>query len=309
MSSNTADTELLLFPTVDSELLQSTLSAPPFVIVEGIFNIRDFGAGYATSLGDARVKPLFLFRSGEPSGITPKGIEQFKSYGIKKVFDLRADVEIRKYNTVMPQIEGVEIVRSLISEEALDPVEIADQLKEFSEDEAVIMQLLGVSDEDIVHDYVLTRIGLQPAFPLLALRFQKEDVFRKNWKGVISLGTANSHNHLQHAILTALHRSHTPSIPPNRIQSSFMSSNASEAVWKGDFTGDLKERIIRFSDILTYAEGFAHSASSQLKLKEVAIFKRDQDGKTQCKVTYETTVDESAYCLSLGVCLAKFFRY
>ena len=76
-----------------------------------------------------------------------------------------------------------------------------------------------------------------------------------------------------------------------------MASNANEAIWKGDFTEDLKERIIGFSDVLTYAEGFAHSVGSKLKLKEVEVYKRHQDGKTHCRVVYETTVDEGAYCL------------
>ena len=65
------------------------------------------------------------------------------------------------------------------------------------------MQLLGVGDENIVHDYALTTVGLQPAFPLLALRFQKEDAFRNNWKGVISLGTAKCVNFLFSVCLIA----------------------------------------------------------------------------------------------------------
>ena len=122
-----AESQFPLFPAVDADIVQSTLSSPPFVTIEGVFNIRDFGAGYPTSQGNARVKPLFLFRSGEPSRITSKGIEQLKTYGIKKVFDLRADVEIKKYDTATPEIEGVESVRSSILEEALDPVGIAEQ--------------------------------------------------------------------------------------------------------------------------------------------------------------------------------------
>ena len=55
---------------------------------------------------------------------------------------------------------------------------------------ATYLQLLGVADEDIAADYALTTIGLQPAFPLLAARFQKDNVFRDNWKGTLSLGSA-----------------------------------------------------------------------------------------------------------------------
>ncbi|RPD71396.1 hypothetical protein L226DRAFT_468697 [Lentinus tigrinus ALCF2SS1-7] len=230
---------------MDVELVSSTLSSPPFVQVEGIFNIRDFGAGYptsgtaATATASGRVKPLHLFRSGEPTRITPLGIEQLRALGVKKIFDLRADIEIAKYKTATPEIEGVEVVRASILEETLDPVGLAAKLQEFAEDEAdafiklytgilkecgsalekvlvhlrdnpdapclvhctagkdrsglfsaVILKLLGVADEDIAADYALTTIGLQPAFPLLAARFQKDNVFRNNWKGTLSLGSA-----------------------------------------------------------------------------------------------------------------------
>ena len=115
--------DFIPFPTMDAGLAKATLSSPPFVQVEGIFNIRDFGAGYPAATG--RVKSLHLFRSGEPTRISPKGIEQLKSLGIKKIFDLRADIEIAKYKTATPEIEGVEIVRASILEETLDPVGLA----------------------------------------------------------------------------------------------------------------------------------------------------------------------------------------
>ena len=118
------DTSLGSFPKMDPEIVTATLSTSPFVTIEGIFNVRDFGAGYPTSSGTC-VKPLYLFRSGEPSRITPTGIEQLRALGIKKVFDLRADSEIQKYKTATPAIEGVEFVRAPILEEALDPVGMA----------------------------------------------------------------------------------------------------------------------------------------------------------------------------------------
>ncbi|KAI0690921.1 protein-tyrosine phosphatase-like protein [Cerioporus squamosus] len=246
------------FPSLDPALVKSTLSAPPFVQVEGVFNIRDFGANYPSTTAAARVKPLHLFRSGEPTRITPRGVEQLKALGISKIFDLRADVEIAKYGTATPALDGVDVVRASILEETLDPVGLAAKLKEFAEDEAeafiglytgilkeggsalekvllhlrdspdapclvhctgpslspsqtrnstdrypitagkdrsglfaaVILKLLGVADDDIASDYALTTIGLQPAFPLLAARFQKDNVFRANWKGTLSLGSA-----------------------------------------------------------------------------------------------------------------------
>ncbi|KAI0748774.1 protein-tyrosine phosphatase-like protein [Daedaleopsis nitida] len=239
---------------LDPHLVASTLSAPPFVSIDGIPNVRDFGAGYPSSLPSPTasdstpsptrtiIKPRTLFRSGEPSRITPQGVEQLRALGIRKIFDLRADVEVAKYGSVasaLGAVEGVDVVRAPILDEAMDPVGIAKRLKDFSEDEAqaflrmntyilksggpavqkllvhlrdhpdepclvhctagkdrsgmlaaVILLLLGAREEDVVADYALTTVGLQPMLPLLIARFQKEDVYRDNWQGALNIATA-----------------------------------------------------------------------------------------------------------------------
>ncbi|KAI0351571.1 hypothetical protein OH77DRAFT_930996 [Trametes cingulata] len=132
-----ADTTTTPAPRPDPESLASaiasTLSSPPFVQIEGVFNVRDFGANYPVAGSAARVKPLFLFRSGEFSHITERGIAQLRSLGIRKVFDLRVDTEIAKYQTANKAIEGVEIVRAPVLQEGWEPSEIAQRLKEFEE--------------------------------------------------------------------------------------------------------------------------------------------------------------------------------
>ena len=91
--ASAAESNLPPFLVVDPNMVAATLSAPPFVSVDGICNIRDFGASYATSAlnptksGSAHIKPLHLFRSAEPSRITEKGVKQLKALGIRKVFD------------------------------------------------------------------------------------------------------------------------------------------------------------------------------------------------------------------------------
>ncbi|KAI9065049.1 hypothetical protein FKP32DRAFT_1685194 [Trametes sanguinea] len=55
---------------------------------------------------------------------------------------------------------------------------------------AAILAVLGVRDEDVVADYALTEVGLQPAVPLFAMRFQREAVYRDNWTGTLHMGTA-----------------------------------------------------------------------------------------------------------------------
>ena len=99
------------------------LPSPPFVTVEGVINIRSVG-GVATSNGDMVVKSQAIFRSGEISGVTEEGKEQLRALGIKKIFDLRSDVEINNYKTSPPTIAGIELVRAPIT-----PVEANDQEK------------------------------------------------------------------------------------------------------------------------------------------------------------------------------------
>jgi hypothetical protein len=40
------------------------------------------------------------------------GKHKVKELGVTKVFDLRSDTEIRKYNTPQPHIDGVEIIHT-----------------------------------------------------------------------------------------------------------------------------------------------------------------------------------------------------
>ncbi|KAI0748776.1 protein-tyrosine phosphatase-like protein [Daedaleopsis nitida] len=164
--------------------------------------------------------------------IAATGVEQLRALGIRKIFDLRADVEVAKYGSVasaLRAVEGVEVVRAPILDEAMDPVGIAKRLKSrlfagrgagVPADEhkllvhlrdhpdepclvhctagkdrsgmlaAVILLLLGAREEDVVADYALTTVGLQPMLPLLIARFQKEDVYRDNWQGALNIATA-----------------------------------------------------------------------------------------------------------------------
>lgn len=111
-------------PILSSEE-QKVLSSPPFVVVEGVTNIRNVG-GYASSNSDLVVKPSSIFRSGELSYITDRGREQLRTLKITKIFDMRNDYEISTYKTESPMIEGVEFVRVPISmKTAFDPANLA----------------------------------------------------------------------------------------------------------------------------------------------------------------------------------------
>ncbi|TRM68216.1 protein-tyrosine phosphatase-like protein [Schizophyllum amplum] len=101
---------------LDPQEVAETLSKPPFVQVSGVINIRDLGDLPSASFAPQRTKPHYMYRSAELSGISDEGKAQLKALGVTTVFDLRSDTEMDKYNTPVPNIEGIEIVRAPVFE-------------------------------------------------------------------------------------------------------------------------------------------------------------------------------------------------
>ncbi|KAJ7686059.1 protein-tyrosine phosphatase-like protein [Mycena rosella] len=212
---------------------------PPFVAIEGLINARSVG-GFATR-SDSIVKPIVLFRAADPSRITAKGKGQLLAFGVRRVFDFRADDEIVSYKSTAPDIPGVEFLRAPVSESrAFDPVSLAARMQEFAGNEletfvrlyheilemggpafemvlrhmlerpdepclihctagkdrtglftAILLMLLGVNDEEITKEYVLTAVGLEPFLPMLIERFKQQvtgDV--DNWDGAMKMASS-----------------------------------------------------------------------------------------------------------------------
>ncbi|KAF8524578.1 protein-tyrosine phosphatase-like protein [Hysterangium stoloniferum] len=89
---------------VDQEYLKAQLSSPPFVAIDGVHNVRSLGGYESKSTSGHITKMNFAFRSGGLSGITAKGKEQLKELGIKKIFDLRSDIETVKFGRPPPAL-------------------------------------------------------------------------------------------------------------------------------------------------------------------------------------------------------------
>ncbi|KIK67746.1 hypothetical protein GYMLUDRAFT_68767 [Collybiopsis luxurians FD-317 M1] len=87
---------------LDPSYVQDVLSKPPFVVIPGVINVRDLGQYTSVTHPGKCTKPGFVYRSAELAGITDEGREQFHRLGITKVFDLRSDTEIAKYNSPPP---------------------------------------------------------------------------------------------------------------------------------------------------------------------------------------------------------------
>lgn len=86
---------------------------PRFIAVAGVNNFRDFG-GYradpAISGGAVRVRAGILYRAANLALIEDAGMATLRRLGIKTVFDLRSDPEIRRMGVAV--IPGVDVRRN-----------------------------------------------------------------------------------------------------------------------------------------------------------------------------------------------------
>ncbi|CAA7260109.1 unnamed protein product [Cyclocybe aegerita] len=103
---------------LDPAYVREVLSKPPFVIIPGVINVRDLGGLSSTTHPGQITKPGYLFRSAELSGITDEGKAKVRELGVTKVFDFRSDTEIRKYNTPLPVVEGVDVIHTPVFQTA-----------------------------------------------------------------------------------------------------------------------------------------------------------------------------------------------
>ncbi|KAI9671228.1 MAG: hypothetical protein M1829_004635 [Trizodia sp. TS-e1964] len=79
--------------------------SPPFLAIPGVVNFRDVG-GYPVSKTTNQPRSIrrnLIFRSAEPSNITPEGIEQLHSLGITTMYDLRSLHETQRASPLVPQ--------------------------------------------------------------------------------------------------------------------------------------------------------------------------------------------------------------
>ena len=66
----------------------------PFVPIHGILNARDLGGLPSLTYPGHIIKRHHIFRSASLATISPQGIQQLRTLGVKVVFDLRGDAEV-----------------------------------------------------------------------------------------------------------------------------------------------------------------------------------------------------------------------
>jgi len=87
----------------------SILNSFPFYIIDGVPNFREIGGYQAKASSPSTVRKGRVFRSGELTYIKPSGAKALQRLGIRKVFDLRADVEIKDFNAGPVDLKSVGI--------------------------------------------------------------------------------------------------------------------------------------------------------------------------------------------------------
>jgi hypothetical protein len=126
----------------------TSLPSPPFIPIEGLHNFRSIG-GYPTTntinttttntpQPPSLTRSNLLYRSAEPSQITPAGILALKALNITTIFDLRSLPEIEKLKARTPvvEIDGIErIVVPIFKDADYSPEAIALRYQGYTSDD------------------------------------------------------------------------------------------------------------------------------------------------------------------------------
>lgn len=88
---------------LDANIVTDILRSPPFIQVEGLFNLRDISDGT-----QSRLKRNYCFRSGTLENITEVGKNDLKQLGIETIFDLRSARETKAFPD--PHIDDIIVV-------------------------------------------------------------------------------------------------------------------------------------------------------------------------------------------------------
>ncbi|KAG8915164.1 hypothetical protein FRC00_007061 [Tulasnella sp. 408] len=178
--------ETSVLEPLDPAFVEKTLSAPPFYQIEGVLNVRNIPLPPTTS------KRGLILRSGETNHISSLGRTKIsQDLGIIKIFDLRSDKERAKFGSDSAlNIPNVEVIcvpaRTVEPKEDLKTIfgrfggtgdqGFVDAYRAILEQgkrafRGIFEFLAGVSDEEIMRDYALTRVGAEPMREATVVRF------------------------------------------------------------------------------------------------------------------------------------------
>ena len=139
---------------------------PSFIDVEAVNNLRDIG-GYPVSYG-VSVRRKLVYRSGYLDDLTEEGRLQIQKLGIKKIFDLRSFLEVRKskrencqYASWLASSDGPErIVVPVFCDEDFAPEALAVRFKDYADAGTEVRSYIRLEP------LRLTAVGFREGLPL-----------------------------------------------------------------------------------------------------------------------------------------------
>ncbi|GJJ07080.1 hypothetical protein Clacol_001279 [Clathrus columnatus] len=164
-------------PSLDPEYVKERLSSPPFVIVDGVNNIRSLGNYPVSVLGITNsTKEGYILRAAAPSTITPTGIKQLEQldedYGPESL-TLRS----KSYKSTDPS-DIAQVYVDIIESGTKAFQSVFRHIQDYPNKgflfhcaggkdrtgvlAALILKVAGVKNELIVEEYALTNIGEAP---------------------------------------------------------------------------------------------------------------------------------------------------
>ncbi|RLM01967.1 hypothetical protein CFD26_108889 [Aspergillus turcosus] len=150
---------------IPSEALTRILSKPPFLIVEGGFNIRDSG-----HIGHPGIQPGLIYRSGLLANLTEIGAPAPiipSNFAAKNGNDAYRDMYLDILESHVPSFSGLlTYVRDELNarsggENRAVPFHCHAGKDRTGVASALLLSLGGVLDKLIARDYALTRVGIE----------------------------------------------------------------------------------------------------------------------------------------------------
>ncbi|KFA47543.1 hypothetical protein S40293_02174 [Stachybotrys chartarum IBT 40293] len=112
------------------------LPSPPFIPVPGIPNLRDIGGYPVASPPGHLIRPGVVFRSADPSGVTPPGLTTLLTdLRVAHVYDLRSPAEATRFAAAPSPLAPIRNLIPVFPDRDYGPEAIALRFRDYASDD------------------------------------------------------------------------------------------------------------------------------------------------------------------------------
>lgn len=117
-------------------LADMALPSPPFIPVAGIPNLRDIGGYPVHSPRGHLIRPGIVFRSADPSGVTPPGLTTLLTdLRVAHVYDLRSPAEATRFAAAPSPLAPIRSLIPVFPDRDYGPEAIALRFRNYASDD------------------------------------------------------------------------------------------------------------------------------------------------------------------------------